>query len=106
VNEHLEQALGVTAKRKTAMSAGMLRAGARLLRPFNQVLARQLQLGALLDSQPQVVDSGAAWRRFGLTPTTLGEWLDWHLPALAAEWGVAARPGGRHGVETSAREDG
>jgi uncharacterized protein YbjT (DUF2867 family) len=85
VNELLANALGVTVKSRNRMSPGMLRLAGRLIRPFNEVTGRQLQLGSLLDTQPQLVDSTPAWRQLRLAPTTFREWLDHNAPALAAQ---------------------
>lgn len=93
LNERLEQALGVQAKGTTAMPPAALRLASGLLKPFNEVLARQMQFGLLLDSQPQAINSRAAWEDAGVTPTTVADWLRTHLPAYLAEWGLADRAG-------------
>ena len=95
-----EQALGVRAKRVTVMPPAALRLASGLLRPFNEVLARQMQLGLLLDGQPQTIDSSASWEEAGVTPATVNEWLRAHLPAYLAEWGLPKRPD-----QTDAREN-
>jgi uncharacterized protein YbjT (DUF2867 family) len=84
LNGLVEHALGVTPKRTSVMSPGMLRAGSRMMRPFNELMARQMRLGALLDTLPQVVDSTVAWRRLGVTPSTVTDWLDANLAGLVA----------------------
>lgn len=91
LNERFEQALGVQAKRTTAMPPAALRLASGLLKPFNEVLARQMQLGLLIDSQPQAINSQASWEDMGVTPSTVTEWLRAHLPAYLAEWGLANR---------------
>jgi uncharacterized protein YbjT (DUF2867 family) len=68
--------LGVAPAKTKAIGPGMLRFGSRVMAPFNELLSRQMGLGALLDTAPQVVDSGAAWSRLGLTPLPVAEWLD------------------------------
>jgi hypothetical protein len=52
-----------------------------LTRPFNEVLARQMQMGALLDTQPQVVDSSAIWAQYG-RPLHLKAWLEINRPGV------------------------
>jgi hypothetical protein len=52
------------------------------------VLARQMQLGALLDTLPQVVDSASAWDRLGIVPSTVAGWLQANLPGLTARTSV------------------
>ncbi|MEV6159728.1 NAD(P)H-binding protein [Nonomuraea sp. NPDC052129] len=74
VNELIAASLGLRIKGENKMSAGMLRMMSPLTRPFNEVLARRMQMGALLDAQPQIVDSSAAWARFG-EPLSLSAWL-------------------------------
>ena len=86
LNGLVEQALRISPKRTSVMSPGMLRAGSRMVRPFNELMARQMRLGALLDTLPQVVDSAVAWRRLGLIPSTVAGWLDANLTELAARW--------------------
>lgn len=90
LNELIATTFGVTVRRRTRLSAGMLRFASRILRPFNEVTSRQLLFGALLDTQPQVVDSTLAWQRLGITPTTLGDWLHHNAATLAAQWRVPA----------------
>jgi hypothetical protein len=86
-------AFGVTARRRTRLSPGVLRIGSRIMRPFQEVTSRQMLFGALLDTQPQVVDSTLVWRRFGVTPMTFSDWLRVYGPALAAHWrGEPGRP--------------
>jgi uncharacterized protein YbjT (DUF2867 family) len=91
LNERFEQALGVRVKRTTTMPPAALRLASSLLKPFNEVLARQMQLGLLLDGQPQAINSQASWEETGVTPATVAEWLRAHLPAYLAEWGLASR---------------
>jgi hypothetical protein len=78
----VERELGITPTRTKAISPRVLRIGSRLLSPFNELLSRRMQLGALLDTQPQVVDSAAAWKRFGVTPGTVAGWLSAAAPEL------------------------
>ncbi|WP_433522762.1 hypothetical protein ACQPZ2_37670 [Nocardia pseudovaccinii] len=54
----------------------MLRMSAAAVRPFNEVQARRMRLGALLDSRPQTVDTGAVWEELGILPARLTDWLD------------------------------
>jgi hypothetical protein len=70
----LATALQVTVKRQNRMPAGLLRLAGRAIQPFNAVTARQLLLGALLDTQPQVVDATATWRQLGIAPITFRTW--------------------------------
>lgn len=86
VNELLAAAFGVTVKRHTRLSPGMLRVSSRVLRPFREVASRQMLFGALLDTRPQVVDSTPMWHRFNVTPLTFDQWLGLYGPALAAQW--------------------
>ncbi|MCP2342555.1 SDR family oxidoreductase [Actinomadura rupiterrae] len=75
VNELIATALGRSIEGHNRMPVRMLRTMAPLTRPFNEVLARQMRMGALLDTQPQVVDSEAVWSRFG-RPLRFAEWLE------------------------------
>ncbi|GAA3219315.1 SDR family oxidoreductase [Nonomuraea helvata] len=75
VNALIAASLGLPIKGENRMPVGMLRAMSPLTRPFNEVLARRMQMGALLDTQPQIVDSGAVWARFG-EPLSLPAWLE------------------------------
>jgi uncharacterized protein YbjT (DUF2867 family) len=97
-NELIAATFELTVRRQTRLSAGMLRLASRILRPFNEITSRQLSFGALLDTQPQVVDSTPAWQRLGIRPTTLHEWLRHNATTLAAEWRLPAgqaRPAAR-----------
>jgi uncharacterized protein YbjT (DUF2867 family) len=100
VNDLLAEAFGVTVTRRLRLPVPALRLGSRLLRPLREVTSRQLLFGVLLDTQPQVVDSTAAWRHLGVTPTTMRAWLERHAPELAGRWGAplvapfADRPAG------------
>lgn len=80
VNELIAVSLGLRIKGESKMPVGMLRMMSPLTRPFNEVLARQMQMGALLDTQPQIVDSSAVWARFG-EPLSLSEWLKINDPS-------------------------
>jgi uncharacterized protein YbjT (DUF2867 family) len=95
LNARVEDALGVTARKTTVMAPGVLRFAGRVVRPFNEVLSRQMRLGALLDTLPQTVDSTGAWERLGIEPVTVDEWLDGNLPALARGWRPDAAAMGR-----------
>lgn len=75
VNELIAAWLGVQIKNEKKMPVSMLTTMSRLTRPFNQILARQMMMGAVLDTQPQVVDSSAIWARHG-EPLTLSAWLE------------------------------
>ncbi|NUW39201.1 SDR family oxidoreductase [Nonomuraea rhodomycinica] len=83
VNELIAASLGVQVKGENRMPAGMLRVMSTLTRPFNEVLARRMRMGALLDTQPQVVDSGAVWAEFG-EPLSFPAWLEANRPARGA----------------------
>lgn len=95
LNARVETALGVQAKKTTVMAPGMLRFSSRLVRPFNELLSRQMRLGALLDTLPQTVDSSAAWKKLGIEPVTVGDWLDTNLAELARGWGLDSTASGR-----------
>ncbi|MFF4617471.1 SDR family oxidoreductase [Nonomuraea jabiensis] len=75
VNELIAASLGLQIKGENRMPVGMLRAMSPLTRPFNEVLARRMRMGALLDTDPQIVDSSAVWARFG-DPLSLSAWLE------------------------------
>jgi uncharacterized protein YbjT (DUF2867 family) len=75
VNELIAASLGLRLKGENRMPVGMLRIMSPLTRPFNEILARRMQMGALLDTQPQIVDSSAVWARFG-DPLSLPAWLE------------------------------
>ncbi|MBT2235644.1 SDR family oxidoreductase [Nonomuraea sp. NEAU-A123] len=79
VNELIAASLGLRINGQNKMPVGMLRVMSPLTRPFNEVLARQMQMGALLDTQPQIVDSSAVWARFG-EPLSLSAWLEVNRP--------------------------
>jgi uncharacterized protein YbjT (DUF2867 family) len=80
VNKLIAASLGLQIKGESKMPVGMLRAMSPLTRPFNEVLARRMQMGALLDTQAQIVDSSAVWTRFG-EPLSLSAWLEIHRPS-------------------------
>ncbi|WP_165823137.1 SDR family oxidoreductase [Micromonospora globispora] len=81
VNELIAASLRTRIKGENKMPLGMLRTMSTLTKPFNQVLARQMQMGAVLDTQPQVVDSSAVWARYG-QPLSLSAWLERNRPAV------------------------
>jgi len=83
LNQLIAEALGVTVRRTQRIPLAVLRAGSVLMRPFAPVAARQMRLGALLDTQPQVVDATEAWRKLGITPITVPDWLGVHMRAQA-----------------------
>ncbi|MEU7838783.1 NAD(P)H-binding protein [Nonomuraea sp. NPDC049129] len=80
VNELIAASLGLKIKGENKMPVGMLRVMSPLTRPFNAVLARRMQMGALLDTRPQIVDSSAVWARFG-EPLSLPTWLEINHPS-------------------------
>ncbi|MEU7859170.1 NAD(P)H-binding protein [Nonomuraea sp. NPDC049141] len=80
VNELIATSLGLRINGENKMPVGMLRAMSPLTGPFNEVLARRMQMGALLDTQPQIVDSSAVWARFG-EPLSLSAWLKINRPS-------------------------
>ncbi|MGW0196281.1 NAD(P)H-binding protein [Nonomuraea sp. NPDC003201] len=80
VNELIAASLGLKIKGENRMPVGMLRVMRPLTRPFNAVLARRMQMGALLDTQSQIVDSSTAWARFG-EPMSLSTWLEINHPS-------------------------
>lgn len=84
LNQQIQERVGITPAKNTEMGPAMLQVTSRLVRPFNEVMARQMQLGALLDTRRQVVDSSAEWTRLNVTPTTVGSWLDSSLPGVVA----------------------
>lgn len=81
VNELVAASMGTQVKGENKMPVGMLRPMSALMKPFNPVLARQMQMGVVLDTQPQVVDSGAVWARYG-QPVSLSAWLQRHRPGV------------------------
>ena len=81
VNELIAASLGVQIKGESKMPVGMLQTMSTLTKPFNQVLARQMLMGAALDTQPQVVDSSAVWARYG-EPLSLSAWLEINRPSV------------------------
>lgn len=82
VNELIAAALSTRIKGENKMPLGMLRAVSTLMKPFNQALARQMQMGVLLDTQPQLVDSSAVWAQYG-QPLSLSAWLERNRPGVA-----------------------
>ena len=81
VNELIAASLGARIKGENKMPLGMLRTMSALMKPFNQVLARQMQMGIVLDTQPQVVDSSAVWAQYG-RPLSLSAWLQSNRPGV------------------------
>ncbi|MFX0581322.1 SDR family oxidoreductase [Nocardia nepalensis] len=79
LNTRIADRLGIAIGKETALSVGMLRMSAAAVRPFNELQARRMRLGALLDSRAQTVDAAGVWRELGITPTPLSDWLDHHL---------------------------
>jgi nucleoside-diphosphate-sugar epimerase len=86
LNDMIANACRVTARGTMRIPVGALRSSSVLLRPFAEVTARRMQLAALLDTQPQVVDSTAVWQQFGITPTLAAEWLAANGAALRRAW--------------------
>lgn len=82
VNELITASLSTRIKGENKMPLGMLRTMSTLMKPFNQALARQMQMGVLLDTQPQLVDSSAVWARYG-RPLSLSAWLERNRPGVA-----------------------
>ncbi|MGY4740100.1 SDR family oxidoreductase [Streptomyces sp. ATMOS53] len=82
VNELIAASLRTRIKAENKMPLGMLRVMSTLMKPFNQALARQMQMGVLLDTQPQLVDSSAVWARYG-RPLSLSAWLERNRPGVA-----------------------
>jgi uncharacterized protein YbjT (DUF2867 family) len=76
-NELVAAWLGVQIRGENKMPVTTLRVMSRLVRPFNEVLARRLSMGAALDTQPQVVDSSPIWAQLG-APLSLSAWLQNH----------------------------
>ncbi|MEV2224391.1 NAD(P)H-binding protein [Nocardia vinacea] len=76
LNALIAQRVSIAIGKETALSARMLRISAAAVRPFNEVQARRMRLGALLDSRPQTVDAGAVWEELGIVPARLTDWLD------------------------------
>lgn len=87
LNELIAVALGAQINKEQAMSARMLATMSLLARPVNEVLSRQMGMGALLDTRPQTVESSAAWRRFEVVPTPPRIWLTENLSALQKKEG-------------------
>jgi len=81
VNELIAASLGTPVKGENKMPVGMLRTMSTLMKPFNQLLAREMQMGVVLDTQPQVVDSRAVWARYG-QPLSLSAWLEHNRPGV------------------------
>jgi hypothetical protein len=82
VNELIVASLGARLKGENKMPLGMLRTMSTLMKPFNPVLARQMHMGAVLDTHPQVVDSSAVWAQYG-RPLSLSAWLGHNLPRVS-----------------------
>ncbi|MGW4769642.1 SDR family oxidoreductase [Nocardia sp. NPDC004278] len=80
LNAAIAGGLGIAIAKENVLSARMLRMSAAAVRPFNEVQARRMRLGALLDSRPQTVDAAGVWSELGIAPTPLSDWLDRHLP--------------------------
>jgi uncharacterized protein YbjT (DUF2867 family) len=85
-NDLLAAALGIQATRPVRIPVGVLRTGGRFLGSANELTARRMQLGALLASQPQILDSADTWHRYRITPADPRSWLARNLPGLKAEW--------------------
>ena len=83
VNELIADSLGTRIKGENKMPVTMLRTMSTLVKPFNQVLARQMQMAVVLDTQPQVVE--------------LQRGLGQVRPAAVALGLAGAQPAGRHG---------
>ncbi|MEV0404563.1 NAD(P)H-binding protein [Actinoallomurus sp. NPDC050550] len=81
VNRRIAVSLGVEIKGENTMPVRMLKTMSPLVRPFNPVLARQMLMGATLDTEPQVVDSGEIWGRYG-EPLSLSAWLETYRPGV------------------------
>ncbi|WP_433726909.1 SDR family oxidoreductase [Nocardia sp. CA-129566] len=81
LNTAIAGRLGIAITKETVLSARILRMSAAAVRPFNELQARRMRLGALLDSRPQTLDAAGAWSELGIAPTPLSDWLDRHLPA-------------------------
>jgi uncharacterized protein YbjT (DUF2867 family) len=81
VNRLIAASLELRITGQNKMSAKMLRTMATLTRPFNEILARQMQMGALLDTEPQTVDSSAVWAQHG-EPLDLSAWLETNRPSI------------------------
>jgi NADH dehydrogenase len=92
LNGCIEQALTIAPAKTAVMAPRMLQLASRLVRPFNEVMARQMRLGALLDTQPQTADAAPTWQRLGITPSTVASWLDTNLSAVAARYRRTAAP--------------
>jgi uncharacterized protein YbjT (DUF2867 family) len=90
LNDLIATRFAITVRSRMRLSVGVLRSASRILRPFTEVTSRQLLLGALLDSQPQVVDATTTWNRLGIQPTTAQQWLDDNAATLAEQWQVPA----------------
>lgn len=79
----LEEALGRRVKRQN-VSIPILRASSILVRPFNEVLSRQMLFAALIATRPQTVDSSLVWKQLGIEPQTFAWWIADHQAELAA----------------------
>lgn len=80
-NELIAASMGLPIKSQSKMPVRVLQTMSLLTRPFNEVLARQMQMAALLDTQPQVVDSSAIWAKYG-RPLHLAAWLEINRPGI------------------------
>lgn len=83
LNGLIAASLGVRLEGERQISLGMLRVVSKLVQPFNPVVARQMQMGIALDSQPQVVDSTMIWAEHG-EPVSMSSWLERNRAKLAA----------------------
>lgn len=68
VNSLLTSALGIEITRPARVPGSVLRAGSRLVRPINELIARRMLLGALLADQPQTLDSATTGQSYDITP--------------------------------------
>ncbi len=81
VNELIAASLDTRVKSENKMPLGLLRTTSTLMKPFSPVLARQMQMGAMLDTQQQVVDSSGIWAQYG-QPLSLAAWLERNRPGV------------------------
>jgi uncharacterized protein YbjT (DUF2867 family) len=95
LSARIQHELAIVPRKTSVMPPGMLRLLSAVVRPVNRVASRQMLLGALLDTRPQVVDASAVWERLGVDPVAVTPWLRANLPAVAASWQAAAA--GRRG---------
>jgi uncharacterized protein YbjT (DUF2867 family) len=84
LSTRIQHELAIVPTKTSVVRPGMLRLLSALLRPVNRVASRQMLLGALLDTRPQVVDASAVWERLGVAPVAVTPWLRANLPTVAA----------------------